>query len=215
MAYSYVVTSQKPTAVHHSLICNFTAKEDVNLIIAKGNHLEVYLLKDDGLVLISELSLFGKVSSLDHYRPANSTQDALFVLSERKHFTVLIYDIASKKIIPKATGNVKDRVGRDIESGHRGFIDPEHRMIAMLLYEGLLKVGLCFLRPIIKSTLELILCNTFPSLIRRLFPSKHRDSRKLSICVSICCASWILNFYMAARSLQCAYCLRTIVNRGM
>jgi hypothetical protein len=52
----------------------------------------------------------------------------------------LAYDSVSKKVVPTATGNVKDRVGRDIETGQRGFVDPDRSMITMLLYDGLMKV---------------------------------------------------------------------------
>ena len=141
MSYSYVVNSQKPTAVQHAVVCSFTSPDDTNLIIAKGNHLEIQTLKEDGLDPILDVALFGKITALDFYRPANTKQDILFVLTEKKHFSVIGYDAINKKFITRAIGNVKDRVGRDIESGQRGFIDPENKMIAMLLYDGLLKVS--------------------------------------------------------------------------
>jgi DNA damage-binding protein 1 len=149
MSYSYVVNSQKPTAVHHTVVCSFTSPSDTNLIIAKGNHLEVQTLKEDCLAPVLDVALFGKITALDFYRPANSTQDVIFILTEKKNFSVIGYDTINKKLITRAIGNVKDRVGRDIETGQRGFIDPDHRMIAMLLYDGLLKVTtlstMCFM----------------------------------------------------------------------
>jgi DNA damage-binding protein 1 len=92
------------------------------------------------MVLLPYVALFGRITALDFYRPANSTQDVIFILTEKKNFSVIGYDTINKKLITRAIGNVKDRVGRDIETGQRGFIDPDHRMIAMLLYDGLLKV---------------------------------------------------------------------------
>jgi DNA damage-binding protein 1 len=35
---------------------------------------------------------------------------------------------------------VRDKVGRDLDSGHRAFIDPDNRMIGMCLCEGLIKI---------------------------------------------------------------------------
>ena len=138
--YSYVVTSQKPTAVQHSIICNFTSPTDINLIIAKGNHLEVHTLDKDILIPVQNVALFGKIASLQFYRPPSSQQDVVFVLTERKHFCILGYDTEKKVFISKATGNAKDRVGRDLERGLSAVIDPDNRVIGMLLYEGLLKV---------------------------------------------------------------------------
>ena len=142
MSYSYIVNSQKPTAVHHTIICNFTSPTEKNLIIARGNHLEIQIFREGGLAPVLDVGLFGKITALDFYRPANTSQDVIFILTEKKHFSVMGFDSVNKKLVSRATGNVKDRVGRDIETGQKGLIDPNHSMIAMLLYEGLLKVSL-------------------------------------------------------------------------
>lgn len=140
MSYSYIVNSQKPTAVNHTVVCNFTSPLDTNLIIAKGNHLEIQTLKEDGLAPILDVALFGKITALDFYRPANCSQDVIFVLVEKKQFSVIGYDTEKKALVTRANGNLKDRIGRESGSGYRGFIDPDNRMIAMFLYDGLLKV---------------------------------------------------------------------------
>ena len=162
MSYSYVVNSQKPTAVQHTIVCNFTSPTDRNLIIAKGNHLEIQTLAEDGLTPILDVGLFGKITALDFYRPANTHQDVIFVLTEKKHFSVIGFDSINKKLVTRAAGNVKDRVGRDIESGQRGFIDPNNSMIAMLLYEGLLKV-------IIYHVMSTLLCRIIRLLMTFIF----------------------------------------------
>ena len=40
----------------------------------------------------------------------------------------------------RASGDVKDRVGRPVENGQIGIIDPWCRMIGLHLYDGLFKV---------------------------------------------------------------------------
>lgn len=141
MSYLYAVTSQKPTAVNFSIVCNFTSATEKNLILAKSNHLEIYSLKENGLALLTDVGLFGSIKALEFYRPSGSNQDVLFVLTERKKISILAYDSVQKKIITKSMGNVKDRIGRDAEMGQRGFIDPEGKMIGLILYDGLLKVS--------------------------------------------------------------------------
>lgn len=140
MSYSYVVTSQKATAVSHAITCNFTAADERNLIVAKGNYLLVYAVRNGNLELVMESPLFGKIKSLEFYRPSTAVTDSLFVLTERKSFCVLGYDGQTNKLVTRAVGNVRDRAGRDIEIGQRGLIDPDFRMIGMMLYEGHLKV---------------------------------------------------------------------------
>ncbi len=140
MVYSYVVTSQKSTAVNLSIVCHFISENDSNLIIAKGHHLEVHTLREDGLIAELDVAMYGNIISMEAYRPHALLQDVLFILTDKKHFCVLGYDALNKKVITRAVGSVKDRVGRESQSGQRGFIDPDNRMIGMLLYENCIKV---------------------------------------------------------------------------
>jgi DNA damage-binding protein 1 len=84
--------------------------------------------------------LYGRITTLQFYRPKNHPQDVLFVLTEKKHFSILGYDAVNKGIATWATGDVRDKIGKELEMGPVGMIDPDNRMIGMLLIEGLLKV---------------------------------------------------------------------------
>jgi hypothetical protein len=159
MAYSYVVTSQRATTVNQSVVCSFTSPSAKNLVIAKGNYLLVYSARDDALELVLEAPLFGRIKCLDFYRPHGHDMDVLFLLTERKSFCVLGYDPVGNKLITRAVGNVRDRAGRDVEIGQRGIVDPEYRMIGMMLYEGQLKVYSLFTDP--GTVIDVQLC-VFP-----------------------------------------------------
>jgi DNA damage-binding protein 1 len=141
MSYLYAVNSQRPTATNFSLVCNFTSSIDRNLILVRGNYLEIHLLRDTGLIPVLDVPMFGRIKALECYRPYNSQQDVLFILIERKKFCILGYDNIKQEIITRSIGNVKDRIGRDAEMGQRGFMDPDGRMIGMMLYDGLIKVS--------------------------------------------------------------------------
>ncbi|KAI8874124.1 hypothetical protein GQ42DRAFT_80421 [Ramicandelaber brevisporus] len=67
--FNYVVTAQKPTAVHHSVRCHFTSSDAVNLVVGKGHVLEIYTLTPDGLVLTTEADLFGRIATLESFNP--------------------------------------------------------------------------------------------------------------------------------------------------
>lgn len=138
--YSYVATSVKPTAVHHALVCQFTSSNDKNLIIGRGNHIEVHIFKENGLEQEQDISLFGRISSLAYYRPTGLDQDVLFVLMDRKTFCILGYDNMNHKFITRASGNLKDRVGRELEYGYRTTVDPDGRMIGISIYQGSFKI---------------------------------------------------------------------------
>jgi DNA damage-binding protein 1 len=61
-------------------------------------------------------------------------------LTERYNICILSYDQKKKEIITIATGDVGERVGREIENNLLAIIDPECRFIVLHLYEGLLKI---------------------------------------------------------------------------
>jgi DNA damage-binding protein 1 len=140
MAYNYVVTSQRPTAISHAMVCSFTGPDAKNLIVSKGNRLEIHNITAEGISSVTEFVIYGTVASLDHYRLSNDRQDMIFVLTAKKYFCVLRYDAEHGKIVSRATGCVRDRIGRDSELGPSAFMDPENRMIAMSLYERHLKL---------------------------------------------------------------------------
>lgn len=147
MAHCYVVTAQPATSIIGSIVCNFTSPNSRDLIITKGNHLEVHCLSasSDGKTPVLhhfiDATMHGKIVSIDKYTPQNnSQQDSLFILTERKNFCILSYDNSTKKLITNCNGNVKDRIGREIETGICGLLDNQHNIIAMMVYEGLIKI---------------------------------------------------------------------------
>lgn len=145
MPHAYVVTAQPATAAVGSIVCSFTGNNSRDLLLAKGSHIEVHRLSETngnvGLQLTIDVNFFGKIVSLDKYRPSSSIdQDYLFVLTERKNFCVLKFDQASKNVKTISAGNVKDKVGRDIATGLCGIVDNQHHIVSMLVYEGLLKI---------------------------------------------------------------------------
>ena len=69
MSYSYLVTAQKPTSATHSVTGHFTSSRDLNLIVAKGNRLEIHTATPEGLVAVLDVGLYGTISCLQLFRP--------------------------------------------------------------------------------------------------------------------------------------------------
>jgi DNA damage-binding protein 1 len=153
----YSVTSFKPTSVSQAIKCSFTAPGVSNLVQSKGNRMEVYTFvcnataaqdsmdvdedsQQYSLTMTEEIPLNGRVVSVQTIRPKDQDQDRLFILTEHKHFCVLGYDADKKKVITFACGDLSSAIGRHPESGLRCVVDPLNRMIAMVLYEGHLKL---------------------------------------------------------------------------
>ncbi|KAL0699191.1 hypothetical protein Bca4012_055313 [Brassica carinata] len=138
--WNYVVTAQKPTSVTHSCVGNFTSPQELNLIVAKCTRIEIHLLTPQGLQTILDVPLYGRIATLELFRPHGEAQDLLFIATEGYKFCVLQWDSESSELITRAMGDVADRIGRQTDNGQIGIIDPDCRFIGLHLYDGLFKV---------------------------------------------------------------------------
>ncbi|CAH0392029.1 unnamed protein product [Bemisia tabaci] len=142
MAHHYIVTAHKPTAVSACVAGNFTGPDDLNLILAKSNRIEIYLVTPEGLRAIKEICLYGKIAVMKSFRPPHESKDLLFIVTIR--YNAMILECKGEgealEIITKAHGNVSDRIGKASENGIVAVIDPEARVIGLRLYDGLFKI---------------------------------------------------------------------------
>ncbi|XP_013398068.1 DNA damage-binding protein 1 isoform X2 [Lingula anatina] len=142
MAYNYVVTAHKPTAVNACVTGNFTNPDDLNLIIARNTRLEIYVVTPEGLRPVKEIGIYGRVAVMELFRPPGESKDVMFLLTSRYNAMILECQQEGEhiEIITRAHGNVQDRIGRPSETGIIGIIDPLCRVIGLRLYDGLFKV---------------------------------------------------------------------------
>ncbi|KAK6917109.1 Cleavage/polyadenylation specificity factor, A subunit, C-terminal [Dillenia turbinata] len=138
--WNYVVTAHKPTNVTHSCVGNFTSPQELNLIIAKSTRIEIHLLTPQGLQPMMDVPIYGRIATLELFRPHGEAQDFLFIATERYKFCVLQWDAETSELITRAMGDVSDRIGRPTDNGQIGIIDPDCRLIGLHLYDGLFKV---------------------------------------------------------------------------
>tara|TARA_Y100000780_G_scaffold230013_1_gene251127 strand:- start:1031 stop:1315 length:285 start_codon:yes stop_codon:yes gene_type:complete len=75
-AFSYVVTSSKPTSVSNAVVGSFTAPGARDLIVAKTSRLELFSIEADGLSPLFEVQVYGRISSMETFRPAVSAARA-------------------------------------------------------------------------------------------------------------------------------------------
>ncbi|CDY70585.1 BnaAnng34270D, partial [Brassica napus] len=139
-SWNYVVTAHKPTSVTHSCVGNFTSPQELNLIVAKCTRIEIHLLTPQGLQPMLDVPIYGRIATLELFRPHGETQDFLFIVTERHKFCVLQWDAESSELVTRAMGDVSDRIGRPTDNGQIGIIDPDCRLIGLHLYDGLFKV---------------------------------------------------------------------------
>jgi len=127
--YSYVATSQRSTVVTQALVSHFTSTIDVNLILVKNNYLEIYLYKEEQIILLFSSPFYDRIKNIELFKidnkkssststysfgPLSSSSssdsaistslDHIFMLTERKNYCILCYDITNKNIKTKASG---------------------------------------------------------------------------------------------------------------
>ncbi|KAH8952399.1 hypothetical protein BDL97_09G083300 [Sphagnum fallax] len=139
-SWNYVVTAHKPTNVTHSCVGNFTNPQELNLIIAKCTRIEIHLLTPAGLQPMLDVPIYGRIATLELFRPPGESQDVLFLSLERYKFCVLQWDAETSSLVTRAMGDVSDKIGRPTDNGQIGIIDPDCRLIGLHLYDGLFKV---------------------------------------------------------------------------
>ena len=61
-------------------------------------------------------------------------------VAEGMHAGSSVTMVSAGELVTRASGDVKDRVGRPVENGQIGIVDPWCRMIGLHLYDGLFKV---------------------------------------------------------------------------
>ncbi|RWS30639.1 DNA damage-binding protein 1-like protein [Leptotrombidium deliense] len=142
MSYNYVVTAHKASAVSACVTGNFTSKSDLNLIIAKSNRLEIYVVSAEGLRPIKEVAIYGRISIVKLFRPQGEKKDLLFLLTYRQNAAILECNREGDnfEIVTKAHGDVSDQISRPSETGSIAIIDSHCKLIGLRLYDGLFKV---------------------------------------------------------------------------
>ncbi|KAI9202714.1 mono-functional DNA-alkylating methyl methanesulfonate N-term-domain-containing protein [Polychytrium aggregatum] len=136
----YVSSAQKPTSVSTALVGNFTGPDDLNLILSKTSRFEIHVATEAGLQPVKDVPIYGRIATMHLYRPQGAATDHLLITTERYNFFVLSYNQHSGEIVTDAQGNLSDPISRPADYGQLCVIDPEHRMIGLHLYQGLLKV---------------------------------------------------------------------------
>ncbi len=68
MAHNYLVTAHPPTAVSLCATGNFTAPDDLNLLLAKTNIVEIWGVTPEGLRSIKNFHINGKIEILQLFR---------------------------------------------------------------------------------------------------------------------------------------------------
>jgi len=135
---NYVVTAHPADAVSHALVGNFISEDELDLIVSKGSRLVIYSVGQEGLQPFKEVPMYGRIATMQLWRPPGQKLAQLFLSTESNKFCILAWD--GSEIVTKANGDLADRIGRPADSGPIAIMEPRCRLIGLHLYDGLFKV---------------------------------------------------------------------------
>ena len=98
-----------------------TSSSDLNLVIARNNVLELHLVTPEGLKLLKEINIYGRIACMNLFTPrpvsavtSDKPKDLVFILTDR--YNVMILECRAEgdnfDIITRAHGNVSDMNGK-------------------------------------------------------------------------------------------------------
>uniref|UniRef100_A0A915J2E8 DNA damage-binding protein 1 n=1 Tax=Romanomermis culicivorax TaxID=13658 RepID=A0A915J2E8_ROMCU len=139
IALAKAVTPQRATAVSGAVKCHFIGEDHLNLVVVKNTRLEIYTVTPEGLKLIKEVGMYGRIALIKAFKPHGEAKDVLFILTAKYNAAILEWR-KDGEIITRAYGNVAENTGRPSEMGMIAIIDPECKLIGLRLVDGLFKV---------------------------------------------------------------------------
>ncbi|KAH9394713.1 DNA damage-binding protein 1 [Tyrophagus putrescentiae] len=144
MSFNYIVTAQKPTAVFNCISGNFTGPNDLNLILDKLMRIEVYLVTPEGLRSLKEIPIYGRIQIMKKFRMPNEDRDFLFILTSKHNILILEIKRDTERgdfeVNTLAHGMISERIGHPAENGAICVINPQARLIALRIYDGMFNV---------------------------------------------------------------------------
>lgn len=137
MPISYCVSAKKASVVAESVVGNFTDHENVNLLVARGNRIDVQLVSPEGLKNVCEIPIYGQVLTMALVKCKREKLHSLIVVTEKWNMAVLTY--RDGKVVTRAAGSIADPTSRATDNL---FSITIHRsgLVAIRGFEGSVKM---------------------------------------------------------------------------
>jgi hypothetical protein len=147
--YNYIGILNKSSAVTKAVTCNFLNRDKPNLILAKGNIIEIYNINNEGLESTPYLNVYGKIILLEKIpaeigsssttTSSSSSGDNLFLLTEDLDFAIISYNKSRNEIVNIDKGSVKEDIGKRQDKIHAVF-EANFEYVVISAYRNIFKV---------------------------------------------------------------------------
>jgi DNA damage-binding protein 1 len=142
--YNYLGILNKSSAVTKVLTCNFLSKEKLNLVLAKGNVIEISTLAGEGLQSNPYLNVYGKIVVLEKVPALKDNKDypyndCLFILTQDLDFSIIAYNKPKNEIVNLDKGSVKEDIGKRQDKIFAEF-EINYEYVVISAYKNIFKV---------------------------------------------------------------------------
>ena len=149
---NYIGILNKSSAVSKAITCNFlnNTTYKLNLILAKGNIIEIYNIANDRLESTPYLNVYGKIILLEkipagvdsHLHNTNITSnygDSIFILTEDLGFSIIAYNKNKNEVVNLDKGAVKEDIGKRLDKVHAVF-EANYEYGVISAYKNIFKI---------------------------------------------------------------------------
>jgi len=117
--YNYIGILSKSSAISNVFTANLTSSQNkLNLVISKGNTIEIFNINKDGLENTPSINLYANISILEKLSLENTTTNSLFVVTDDLDYLIINYNKSTENFIVKDKGSIKEDIGRRLAKIH-------------------------------------------------------------------------------------------------
>ncbi|KAJ2440892.1 hypothetical protein GGF42_007475, partial [Coemansia sp. RSA 2424] len=149
MQYQYIVSAHKASSVTASVSGRFRTPDETNLLVGKGNRLELFTWttqenSSSSLQLVGEYSFNGQITSLHILHPSDRLTCLCLVFSgtaaQTNKFAVLSWDAATQSMMTESSGHLIEHTGRPTTESKLVAVDCEARAVIVYAYQGIVHI---------------------------------------------------------------------------
>ncbi|KAJ2318877.1 hypothetical protein GGI00_006513, partial [Coemansia sp. RSA 2681] len=148
--YQYIVSAHKASSVTASVSGQFRTPDETNLLVGKGNRLELFAWttqessSSNSLQLVGEYSFNGQITSLHILHPSDRLTCLCLVFSgtaaQTNKFAVLSWDAATQNMMTESSGHLIEHTGRPTTESKLVAVDCEARAVIVYAYQGIVHI---------------------------------------------------------------------------
>lgn len=124
-------------AVSHSQSGNFTGLDLPDLLISRGNRIDIYKVRVSGeLIEVASIPLNGRVAYMQLLKRPGLT-DTLFITTTKSAIAHLSWDTATGSVVSHTTGSLNEFCSKQCVNGEQtGDLSPDGRLICIGIYRS-------------------------------------------------------------------------------